>query len=118
MKYSVEMTDDEYRRIENAERLGFDVSGFFRARVSELPPITPLNSPLTYVNGNGNEAGTTATPPVAVKEENTWDRHVRESLEAFERATPEEREEADRELETLKNALNAERDRAGARRLY
>ena len=44
MPYTIPFTDDELRRIETAERAGFDVSAFFRAKVHELPTIAPTDT--------------------------------------------------------------------------
>jgi len=56
-----------------------------------------------------------ATKPLT---ESVWQRHMREAQEAFETMTPQELDAADAEWDDFAAAINAERDHAGARRVF
>jgi len=109
--YTIELTNDETARVENAERLGIDVSGLMRSIVSALPAAN-IHAP--HTNGAAKNGAIITDAPT----ENEYQRLVRIQLEEFARATPEEREAADREFQDFMDSMNAERDLVGAGRLY
>ncbi len=80
MTYTIEPTDDEIARVENAKRLGLSVSGLMRSLVSALPAA---NGHAPHTNGaSKNSAAATASIALV---ENDFQRLLRAEREAYKK---------------------------------
>ena len=113
MTLTLELTDDEAERVRAAQQKGIDVTALMRGLVSDLPKIAAPNTSVASHNGNptASTVSTVAKQTGLAALMDEWER---------EDATDDEDElnRRDVELSAFKKGINAERERAGARKIY
>jgi hypothetical protein len=101
MTYTLDLTDDEMRRVRAAEARGVSVAALVKGLIGALPASHSAEP----------EASTSAAeaPTLAF---------LQARLDEYHRMSNEERAEGEQEMAEFKRNINAERKRAGMRLMY